>query len=477
MPMKIISFLLISLVGASSWAVSSTMTLSGHLNKPDGTPLVSNNVGFQFSITNPSGTCVVYTETISTVDLSGSNGNFELRLGTGTVNFPVSAVVLKDVFKNFGTLACSPSGSYNPGADDARGLSIQFIDQNESTPTWRAFTSLVPLTSVPFAMVAESAAKLGTNVATDFLTKVGLPTCTVGNYLTWDGTAMTCTIPAGGSGTVTSVSLSMPAIFSVGGSPLTSSGTLSATLNNQAANTFFAAPSATLGSPSFRALTTSDFPNTAVTAGNYGLANSVASFIVDSTGRITSATNVPISITTANVTGTMPIANGGTGATTATAARANLGAATSGANTDITSLTSGINLTLGAAGSILMNSMVGIGTGTPRTQLDVQNGAITGATVSIVALSADFLLSNIQYSTNSCGAFTLNNLKEGGNYIFVVKGTTATTCSFTAFSDMGVTPLTVHLPPDHGATVSGKQTVYNMFVAGGELYLSWNPGY
>jgi len=42
--------------------------------------------------------------------------------------------------------------------------------------------------------------------------------------------------------------------------------------------------------------------------------------------------------TAANVTGVVAIANGGTNATTASAARANLGAAASGANTDIVSL-------------------------------------------------------------------------------------------------------------------------------------------
>lgn len=48
--------------------------------------------------------------------------------------------------------------------------------------------------------------------------------------------------------------------------------------------------------------------------------------------------NGSITGTAANVTGTVAVANGGTGATTAPNARTNLGAAASGANTDITSL-------------------------------------------------------------------------------------------------------------------------------------------
>ena len=62
------------------------------------------------------------------------------------------------------------------------------------------------------------------------------------------------------TGTVTSVGLSLPAIFSVTGSPVTTSGTLSASLASQTANTFFAAPSGSAGAPSFRTLVAADIP-------------------------------------------------------------------------------------------------------------------------------------------------------------------------------------------------------------------------
>jgi hypothetical protein len=63
-----------------------------------------------------------------------------------------------------------------------------------------------------------------------------------------------------------------------------------------------------------------------------------------------------------SLTGTVPVAKGGTGASTATSALTNLGAAASGANSDITSL-SGItgNIALPAstatAGNILKNGL------------------------------------------------------------------------------------------------------------------------
>jgi hypothetical protein len=62
------------------------------------------------------------------------------------------------------------------------------------------------------------------------------------------------------TGTVTSVGLSLPAIFSVSGSPVTTSGTLTASLASQTANTVFAAPNGSAGSPAFRALVAADIP-------------------------------------------------------------------------------------------------------------------------------------------------------------------------------------------------------------------------
>lgn len=66
---------------------------------------------------------------------------------------------------------------------------------------------------------------------------------------------------AGGSGTVTSVALTAPSIFTVAGSPITTSGTLALSLNNQAANAVFAAPSGASGAPTFRSLVSDDIPS------------------------------------------------------------------------------------------------------------------------------------------------------------------------------------------------------------------------
>lgn len=81
-----------------------------------------------------------------------------------------------------------------------------------------------------------------------------------------DSTGNLSCISSGSGGSVTSVGLSLPGIFNVGGSPVTGSGVLTGTFINQTANTFFAGPSTGgLGSPGFRSMVLADLPSIAST--------------------------------------------------------------------------------------------------------------------------------------------------------------------------------------------------------------------
>lgn len=65
----------------------------------------------------------------------------------------------------------------------------------------------------------------------------------------------------GGSGTVTSVAVSSAISFlSVTGSPITTSGTITLSIVDQAANLVFASPDGVVGSPTFRSLVVNDLP-------------------------------------------------------------------------------------------------------------------------------------------------------------------------------------------------------------------------
>jgi len=80
------------------------------------------------------------------------------------------------------------------------------------------------------------------------------------------------------AGTVTSVGLSLPNIFSVSGSPVTGSGTLTAALATQAVNFVFAGPgTGSSAAPTFRALVAADIPTlNQNTTGNAGSATLIA---------------------------------------------------------------------------------------------------------------------------------------------------------------------------------------------------------
>jgi hypothetical protein len=114
-------------------------------------------------------------------------------------------------------------------------------------------------------------------------------------------------------------------------------------------------------------------PTGAVTVANTG----VLSFSAGSTGL------TPIASTIGDITlgGTLNISNGGTGSTTASGARTNLGAASSGANSDITSL-SGLTTAL----SILQGGTGATTASGARTNLGLGGGlSVTIATAKLTA--------------------------------------------------------------------------------------------
>lgn len=122
-----------------------------------------------------------------------------------------------------------------------------------------------------------------------------------------DGTWST---PAG-AGTVTSVALTMPAVFSVSGSPITGAGTLAVTLATETANTVWAGPtSGGAATPTFRALVTADMP--AGTGTVTSVALTVPSHLSVSGSPITTSGTLAITLATqsANVVQAGPTSGG-----------------------------------------------------------------------------------------------------------------------------------------------------------------------
>jgi hypothetical protein len=228
--------------------------------------------------------------------------------------------------------------------------------------------------------------------------------------------------------------------------------------------------------------------------------------------------------TASNVTGTVAIANGGTGATTASGALSNLGAqaaitlgtisATSNANgqtlvgntlsltpADATnggvlttttqtiagsktfnsaptfsSFTSGSIPYFGTSGLLSQNNSrlfwdtanlrLGVGTNTPNATVEISGAAINSAPTIGTTSTIDFGTNNLAATSVISGTFTLNNLKNGGAYTLILTGTTNTaTATFTAtgftFKYMGTVPM-----------INGKSHIYSFIVVGSNVYVT-----
>jgi hypothetical protein len=222
-----------------------------------------------------------------------------------------------------------------------------------------------------------------------------------------------------GSGSVTSVAATVPSFLSVTGSPITTSGTLAISLSGTAlpvANGGTGQTTYTDGQLLIGNSTGNTLTKATLTAGSgITITNSAGGISIASTaggGTVTSVaasggttglsfTGSPITTTgTLTLGGTLAIASGGTGATSASGARLTLLAAGSGANSDITSLT-GLTtaLSVGQGGT-------GVASTPTNGQLLIGNG--TGYTVAALTAGSGISV------TNSAGGITIASTSSGG---------------------------------------------------------------
>lgn len=172
------------------------------------------------------------------------------------------------------------------------------------------------------------------------------------------------TAASNGTAPVTSVTGTSPVVSSGGTTPAISLASGYGDTQNpyasKTANYFLAAPNGTAGVPTFRAIVAADIPT----------------LNQNTTG------------TASNVTGTVAVANGGTGATTAASARTNLGATTLGSNLFTITNPSAITFprfnadnTVSALDAATFRTAIGAGTGS-GTVTSVGITAGTGISVS-----------------------------------------------------------------------------------------------
>lgn len=250
------------------------------------------------------------------------------------------------------------------------------------------------------------------------------------------------------SGTVTSVAATAGTGINVTGSPITTSGTL--VITNTAPDQVVGLTAGTginvTGTyPNFTIVNTSPSSGGTVTSvSGTGTVNGISlSGTVTSSGNLTlggALTGVDL---TSQVTGILPVANGGTNASTTNGARSNLGAAASGANTDITS----IALTTGTI------------TGTPTSTNDIVNKSYADS----IATGVNFHPACQYATTADLGSVTYNNGTSGVGATLTNAGAQAALAidghTFTATDVTNATR--VLLKNESNAAYNGVYTVTN----------------
>lgn len=189
----------------------------------------------------------------------------------------------------------------------------------------------------------------------------------------------------GGGGTVTSVALSAPSVFSVGGSPVTSSGTLALTFaTGQTANRFLASPDGSAGAVALRAIAWGDVSGLAGTSSSSFAAGNDSRFHTQNTDTGTTQTSflidsggTPVRLKASS--GGLQLRNNADNAN-ADLLLANL---TLSGNLTVQGTTTTINSETIAVDDniIVLNNNVSSGTPTESGGVEVRRGASTSATV------------------------------------------------------------------------------------------------
>jgi fibronectin-binding autotransporter adhesin len=237
----------------------------------------SNGVPLSILATAPTSAAVVSLFAgCSGTEYLGADGNCHAAIGSGTVtsvglSLPSYFTVSNSPITSSGTLSvtgtssaanqvlATPSGS--SGAMGLRSLVSADI------PTISLATGVSGVLSPALGgsgtagslsgILKGNAASAYTLAASSDVTNLWSGTCSSATFLRGDGS---CQAPAG-AGTVTSVALTAPSVFSISGSPVTSAGTLALTFaGSQTQNEFLATPNGSAGAVGLRAMVGADVP-------------------------------------------------------------------------------------------------------------------------------------------------------------------------------------------------------------------------
>jgi hypothetical protein len=387
-----------------------------------------------FTLTNPSAiTFPRFNADNSVTALSAAN--FRTAIGAGTVTTVTAAAGTPISITNNTT---TPELTINAASASVPGYLL--------SADWTTFNNKQNALSNASTSVSGILTSTDWNTFNGKQNTISLTTTGTSGAATLVGS--TLNIPqysgGGGSGTVTSVGLTAPSIFNVGGSPVTTSGTLALTYSGNAlpianggtgattqANARITLGGTTSGISLFTltnsvsdkfikvnsnntiTLLNADDTRTAIGAGTgnvSSVAMTVPTFLSVSGSPVTSSGTLAVSLSGVP----LPVLNGGTGGANAADARNELGAACKSCTETLTGtktfssdiIVNGINIGKGAS-SIATNTRVGIGalssitTGVNNTAIGNGSGDLitTGESNTFLGSDAGFNITTGSYNT------------------------------------------------------------------------------
>ncbi|MCM2352917.1 MAG: tail fiber domain-containing protein [Pseudobdellovibrio sp.] len=198
----ILFFVFIFVNATSAFAGPSRTTYQAKIIKPDGYPLEASSVNFKFTILDPAGSCILYSETYSSVNMSSTSGLISFSLGSGVKTYPASATTFEQVFSNITpSLSCDTGGpaSYSPTSTDIRKIVMQFHDGSG----WQTLPAM-NINAVPYAMYANDSLTLNGKTDIAFVQISAIPTCAASEAVHYNGSSFSCVAVGGSGGSVTS---------------------------------------------------------------------------------------------------------------------------------------------------------------------------------------------------------------------------------------------------------------------------------